>query len=84
MLPTEVLVPYQDGSSGSSEGINHEVVKNITVNLTPQYSPADDRMNNVDENNVDAYFEAALGRKMFLLMLTPYPEQYMSSSVVLF
>jgi|GEM_PF-5118721 len=79
MLPTEVLVPYQDGSSGSSEGINHEVVKNITVNLTPQYSPADDRM-----NNVDAYFEAALGRKMFLLILTPYPEQYMSSSVVLF
>jgi hypothetical protein len=41
-------------------------------------------MNNVDENNVDAYFEAALGRKMVLLMLTPYPEQYMSSSVVLF
>ena len=53
-------------------------------NLSPQYSPADDRMNNVDENNVDAYIEAALGRKMFLLMLTPYPEQYMSSSVVLF
>ena len=49
-------------------------------NLSPQYSPADDRMNNVDENNVDAYIEAALGRKMFLLILTPYPEQYMSSS----
>ena len=53
-------------------------------NLSPQYSPADDRMNNVDENNVDAYIEAALGRKIFLLILTPYPEQYMSSSVVLF
>lgn len=63
MLPTEALVPYQDGSSGSSEGINHEVVKNITVNLSPQYSPADDRMNNVDENNVDAYFERLWAEK---------------------
>ena len=41
-------------------------------------------MNNVDENNVDAYIEAALGRKMFLLILTPYHEQYISSSVVRF
>ena len=47
-------------------------------------SPADDRINNVDENNVDAYIEAALGRKIILLILMPYPEQYMSSSVVLF
>jgi hypothetical protein len=53
-------------------------------NLSPHDSPADDGMNNVDENDVDAYIEAVLGRKMFLLILTPYPEQYMSSSVVLF
>jgi hypothetical protein len=63
-------------------------------NLSPSHRPADDRMsnvdennvdeNNVDENNVDAYIEAALGRKVFLLILTPYPEQYLSSSVVLF
>ena len=53
-------------------------------NISPHDSPADDRMNNVDENNVDAYIRAVLGRKMFLLILTPYPEQYKSSSVVLF
>ncbi len=48
-------------------------------NLSPQYSPAEDRM-----NYVDAYIDTALGRKMFLLILTPYSEQYMSSSGVLF
>lgn len=42
------------------------------------------RVNNIEENIGDAYIEAALGRKKFLLVLTPYPEIYMRSSVVLF
>lgn len=65
------------------------MIPNKTTRLLPSHRPADDRMsnvdeNNVDENNVDAYIEAALGRKMFLLILTPYPEQYLSTTVVLF
>ena len=46
-------------------------------------------MNTNDDDSVnkthlaDAYIEAALGRKMFLLVLTPYPKIYKSSSVAI-